>query len=181
MCLESIAPFRFTGSFEQSRGDRSSVQFPSFPHRQEIQMFQDPPNIGYWANRLRKNLQVLDAAEPTEVQLLSFVCSTGGKGSEPRVWNIQNLGAVPPYIIAAGNAVVSRFSLIASRTALLVPAKVHKASRGSTSIISISPLGLTGFVPYINFVLYECFQQNSPKSLGIIRQLEVAVSWSSRK
>lgn len=32
-CLESIAPFRFTGSFEQSRGDRSSVQFPSFPHR----------------------------------------------------------------------------------------------------------------------------------------------------
>ena len=36
-------------------------------------------------------------AEPlfsTEVQLLSFVCSTGGKGSKSRLWNIQNLGAV---------------------------------------------------------------------------------------
>ena len=33
----------------------------------------------------------------TEVQLLSFVCSTEGKGSKPRLWNIQNLGAVPPY------------------------------------------------------------------------------------
>ena len=33
----------------------------------------------------------------TEVQLLSFVCSTGGKGSKPRLWNVQNLGAVPPY------------------------------------------------------------------------------------
>jgi len=32
----------------------------------------------------------------TEVQLLSFVCSTGGKGSQPRLWNIQNLGPVPP-------------------------------------------------------------------------------------
>ena len=30
----------------------------------------------------------------TEVQLLSFVCSTLGKGSKPRLWNIQNLGAV---------------------------------------------------------------------------------------
>ena len=25
------------------------------------------------------------------------VCSTGGKGRQPRLWNIQNLGAVPPY------------------------------------------------------------------------------------
>jgi len=33
----------------------------------------------------------------TEVQLLSFVCSTGNKGSKPRLWNIQNLGAVPSY------------------------------------------------------------------------------------
>ena len=33
----------------------------------------------------------------TEVQLLSFVCSTGRKGSKPRLWNIQNLGPVPPY------------------------------------------------------------------------------------
>ena len=30
----------------------------------------------------------------TEVQFLSFVCSTGGKGSKPRLWNRQNLGAV---------------------------------------------------------------------------------------
>ena len=28
------------------------------------------------------------------VQFLSFVCSTGGKGSKPRLWNLQNLGAV---------------------------------------------------------------------------------------
>ena len=28
------------------------------------------------------------------VQLLSFVCSTEGKGSQPCLWNIQNLGAV---------------------------------------------------------------------------------------
>jgi len=34
---------------------------------------------------------------PTEVQLLSFVGSIQGKGSKPRLWNIQNLGAVPPY------------------------------------------------------------------------------------
>ena len=33
----------------------------------------------------------------TEVQLLSFVCSTGGKGDQPRLWNIQRLGAVPSY------------------------------------------------------------------------------------
>jgi len=33
----------------------------------------------------------------TEVQLLSFVCCTGGRGSKPRLWNIQNLGVVPPY------------------------------------------------------------------------------------
>ena len=26
----------------------------------------------------------------TEVQLLSFVCSTEGKGSKPPLWNIQN-------------------------------------------------------------------------------------------
>ena len=32
----------------------------------------------------------------TEVELLSFVCSTGGKGYKPRLWNIQNLGPVPP-------------------------------------------------------------------------------------
>ena len=31
---------------------------------------------------------------PTGVQLLSFVCSTGGKGSKLRLWNIQNLGAL---------------------------------------------------------------------------------------
>ena len=31
------------------------------------------------------------------IQLLSFVCSTGRKGSKPRLWNIQNLGPVPPY------------------------------------------------------------------------------------
>jgi len=28
------------------------------------------------------------------VRLLSFVCSTEGKGSQPRLWNIPNLGAV---------------------------------------------------------------------------------------
>ena len=39
----------------------------------------------------------------TEVQLLSFVCFTGGKGSQPRLWNIQNLGAVPPYHFAGGD------------------------------------------------------------------------------
>jgi len=33
----------------------------------------------------------------TEVQLLSFICSTGAKGSKPSLWNIQNLGAVPRY------------------------------------------------------------------------------------
>ena len=33
----------------------------------------------------------------TEVQLLGFVRSTGGKGNQPRLWNIQNLGPVPPY------------------------------------------------------------------------------------
>ena len=33
----------------------------------------------------------------TEVELLSFVCYTGGKDSKPRLWNIQNLGAVPLY------------------------------------------------------------------------------------
>ena len=38
----------------------------------------------------------------TEVQLLSFVCSTGGKGSKPRLWNIQNLGPVPPYTYNLG-------------------------------------------------------------------------------
>jgi len=32
----------------------------------------------------------------TEVQLLRFVCSTGGKGGKPRLWNLQNLGAAPP-------------------------------------------------------------------------------------
>ena len=30
----------------------------------------------------------------TEAQLLSSVCSTLGKGSKPRLLNIQNLGAV---------------------------------------------------------------------------------------
>jgi len=32
----------------------------------------------------------------TEVQLLSFVCSTGCKNRKSRLCNIQNLGAVPP-------------------------------------------------------------------------------------
>jgi len=32
----------------------------------------------------------------TEVQLLSFVCSTGRKASKTSLWNVQNLGAVPP-------------------------------------------------------------------------------------
>jgi len=48
----------------------------SFP-RQE----RNPPHIGIPAGRLYGG-----------VQLLSFVCSTGGKGSKPRLWNIQNLG-----------------------------------------------------------------------------------------
>ena len=33
----------------------------------------------------------------TEAQLLSFVCSTGGKGSKFSLRNLQNLDAVPPY------------------------------------------------------------------------------------
>jgi len=44
------------------------------------------------------SMEVLVSAKHTEVQLLSIVCSTGGRGSKPRLWNIQNLGAVPPYI-----------------------------------------------------------------------------------
>lgn len=32
----------------------------------------------------------------TEVQLLSFVCSTGGKGRKSSLWNLQNLGSAPP-------------------------------------------------------------------------------------
>jgi len=31
-----------------------------------------------------------------EIQLLSLVCWTGSKSRGPRLWNIQNLGAVPP-------------------------------------------------------------------------------------
>ena len=36
---------------------------------------------------------------PAEVQLLSFVlvCSTGGKVSKPRLWNMQSLGPVLGY------------------------------------------------------------------------------------
>ena len=30
---------------------------------------------------------------PTMEVQLSFVCSTKGKGSKPRMWNMQNLGA----------------------------------------------------------------------------------------
>ena len=33
----------------------------------------------------------------TEVQRLSFVCSTSEVGYLYPLWNIQNLGAVPPY------------------------------------------------------------------------------------
>ena len=33
----------------------------------------------------------------TEVQGLSCVGSTGGEGSKPRLWNLRNLGPVPPY------------------------------------------------------------------------------------
>ena len=38
--------------------------------------------------------QVYCEIHSTEVELLSFVCSTGGKGSKPRLWNIQKLRAV---------------------------------------------------------------------------------------
>jgi len=33
----------------------------------------------------------------TEVQRVSFVGCTGGEGGSPRLWNLQNLHAVPPY------------------------------------------------------------------------------------
>jgi len=33
----------------------------------------------------------------TEVQSVSFVGYTGGEGGSPRLWNLQNLHAVPPY------------------------------------------------------------------------------------
>jgi len=36
----------------------------------------------------------LSAEGNAEAQLLSFVWSTGGKGSKPRSWNLQNLGDV---------------------------------------------------------------------------------------
>ena len=32
----------------------------------------------------------------TEVQGLSFVGSTGGEDDGPRLWNLQNLGPIPP-------------------------------------------------------------------------------------
>jgi len=35
----------------------------------------------------------------TEVQRISFVGYTGGEGGSPRLWNLQNLHAVPPYSI----------------------------------------------------------------------------------
>ena len=33
----------------------------------------------------------------TEGHTVSFVGSTGGEGSKPRLWNLQNLCPVPPY------------------------------------------------------------------------------------
>jgi len=39
----------------------------------------------------------LSAEGNAEAQLLSFVWSTGGKGSKPRSWNLQNLGDVHLY------------------------------------------------------------------------------------
>jgi len=40
---------------------------------------------------------ILSLDNYTEVLLLCLICSTGCKGSKPRLWNLQNLGAVPPY------------------------------------------------------------------------------------
>ena len=41
----------------------------------------------------------------TEAQLLNFyarVCSTGGRRKKPRLWNIQSVGLVPPYLRLTG-------------------------------------------------------------------------------
>ena len=62
-------------------------------------MFPGMPNesyliIGVKGSEVRFGSMHL--SESTEVQLLSFVCSIGGKSGQPGLWNIQNLGAVPP-------------------------------------------------------------------------------------
>jgi len=52
-----------------------------------------------------------DIGPSTEVQRVSFVGYTGDEGGSSRLWNLQNLHAVPPYggavLQEMGNAVVS--------------------------------------------------------------------------
>ena len=45
-------------------------------------------------------LTTLGCSPHTEVQRISFVGYTGGEGGSPRLWNLQNLHAVPPYTLS---------------------------------------------------------------------------------
>ena len=46
-----------------------------------------------------------------EEQLLSLVCCTGGKGSKPPPWSIQNLGAVPLCLLARSTGTIGDWVL----------------------------------------------------------------------
>jgi len=49
-------------------------------------------------HRALLNCVGMDRSVHTEVQGISFVGYTGGEGSKLRLWNLQNLCPVPPYI-----------------------------------------------------------------------------------
>ena len=72
----------------------------------------------------------------TEVQLLSIVCSTGGRGSKPHLWNIQNLGAVPPYEVTVGSASSGLNIICSAHVDKMVP---DSDSRCNVALRSVIP------------------------------------------
>ena len=78
--------------------------FCIYPRRQIISLFfkhpvsggrQETPRVTYPTVGKPKTSTLFDT-DSTEVQRVSFVGCTGGEGGGPRLWNLQNLHAVPP-------------------------------------------------------------------------------------
>jgi len=59
------------------------------------------------------------SAMPSEVQHLSLCMFHRGRGSKPRLWNIQKLGAVPPYVSVVFPSNINTVTLLILQCAMI--------------------------------------------------------------